>query len=458
MAFISGDSGRLPGQQREQQMVSGGSGMLGQGMLGSGKKQTQAGTGGSWYNVQDFLSANQNIPSSLANRMEQKGQEEIGQAASGLQSNIANMSALPQAQQYSQEAFQNAIGDKDYSDVQQYLNQGYQAQNVNLAPQGYESQKQSYQSLNPNDFSSLMNWFGATDQGARYTPGMSKMDELLLRNRPGFIESFPQQLQSQFQSQVTDPMQAATSERQAQEQATQDAFNTSRENWQQGLSDYLGGQYQSVQDELAKQQDVQDQWLANEANYNRMISQHSPQAQEFGMDLNPYFQYQAGTAPAMGTAANVALGGEGIQEYNQLANLLEDVQGSPMERMMDQQYVAPTYLGNEQGFMQAYAPQKVTKTQGEISANEAARQAQYNQAIQLMGPETYQHMQSLGITNPNDYINLLNWQAANSQYGGYGVGEHLLNAANIWNTANAVYNPLIQQGQNTIQGLQQYLS
>lgn len=329
-----------------------GGGMLGTGGGVSGKKKTAAGTPSGWYNVQEFLGANQQDPA-IRQRIEERGQEQLGGAVEQYGKDVEALQDIPEASQFDQGRFQGyldgGLSEDEKSTIQQGLGQTFEGfepgtQSYELAPELQLPERQSpFSGLKEGDMSSMMGWFGEAERpSATYTPGMQKMDEMLLRGQKGFTEDYPKQLKEQYQKQVTDPMMAKREAignaqdiaRGGEEQAG--SFEAAKQDWRTGIGSFLRGQQKRVDTRLVEQQAKQAE-VANQPAYELMgqdysnALQFSPTGGQIdgrpsitqtdlygiqGLTPSDYLSYRTPTPADLGTAASAELTPEEIETYN----------------------------------------------------------------------------------------------------------------------------------------------
>lgn len=236
----------------------------GGGILGSGETQQKVGqstanqspTG--FYNIQDFLKANQG-QSQLASQVEQKAGEALAKQKSQFEQNKANISQVPQATEYTPDALQQKLKANEYDSLRKNMAQEYKPQTQEQI-QGQLSQnvQNPFANMQAGNFKSIMDFFGqARPTGSQYTPGMQKQDEMLLRGKQGFAETMPQQYQNLYQEQVANPLSQLSAQEAERQKQAGESINKAGAQWQQSVKDWLAGQEQertkAVADILAKQ-------------------------------------------------------------------------------------------------------------------------------------------------------------------------------------------------------------
>lgn len=372
MAFIR------PEDEGQSQLLSGAGGIAGEGMPVGGTQRSAAGKPGSWYNVQEFLAANPQ-KSIAQQRVEQKGSEQLGQAKQQFQGQTSGLASLPNPEQYSNERFQDirqeGVSGGEAQNLRSFLDQSME--NKEPGTQQYElsSQEQMpdiqspYDSMQPGNFDSIMGWYGNIEQpSAAYTPGMQKTDELLIRGAPDFVQQFPNQMQNQFQSQVTQPQEQ---ERQAigqRQESSKQQFSDEGKQWFEGIGGFLEGEKQKIDTSLERQQAEQEKISAytNPQALQAAAPVRAPevtrQSEEFTGSEDPYAQ-QAGSLdymnylnrpsaytadPTMGSASLEALQSQGLQDYNVLGGLVGQ------EQYAGEQYTPGEYEFSQPSFERDY--------------------------------------------------------------------------------------------------------
>lgn len=223
----------------------------------TGNSQSAAGSPSGFYNIQDFLGANQGSTPRIQTNVEQKGNAAVESGKQQLQQNQGSLSALPNATEYNRDNFNQYLAKNEYDPIRQAANQSFTPTssediNYNLSK---NISDQGINSLKPGDFGSVMNWFGqAQPTSSTYNPGMQKMDEMLLRGNKDFVQNFAPNIQAQYKSQVSDPLSAAISGRIGQEQATGEAITGAANAWKGGIGDYLKGQDALINAKITEQQ------------------------------------------------------------------------------------------------------------------------------------------------------------------------------------------------------------
>ena len=246
---------------RDKPYGYGGGGMIGSGQGVGGAtapNDTTAGQAGGWSNIQDFLGANTGTPK-VQGMIEQKGKQQLGTAAKAGETARSGVSEIPSIQAFTPQAFQSALAANDYGQIRtgaggQYTPfQGMTGENRGAALAGQElpTQTNPFENIQPG-VESIMNYFGQLERpSSQYTPGMSKMDEMLLRGQKDFVKDYPGELKEQFKGQVTDPMQAGREARALAHEGGALAAGTEGERWKGGINDYLQGEQGRLFDEVA---------------------------------------------------------------------------------------------------------------------------------------------------------------------------------------------------------------
>lgn len=331
--------------QDNQSMVRGEGGIAGEGTPVGGSSRTSAGRPNSWYNIQDFLSANPNP--NIAQRVQQRAGEAMGQARQQAQQQIQGVQQAPAPEAYSTDRFtsirEGGITPGETQNLRSFLGQSIESaepgqQAYELSPeQQIKDVANPFKDVKPGDFGSIMSWYGNAERpSSDYTPGMQKMDEMLFRGSDA-AKTFPDQMESQYQSEVMVPIQQRRDQlRNEQAQAKKD-FEQQRTNWTQGISSFLEGEDKKIQDIYEQQQ----QQLA-ESNrrtlqdiapqYYNDLSFLYPQLNSglgnkgVGNINNPigrYFTKQEGVTPDLNTAALAYFSDpQQFADYNTLAGLI----------------------------------------------------------------------------------------------------------------------------------------
>jgi len=428
MAFLSsGNQGDL---------ISGGGGYAGAGATIGGKQKTTAGKPGGWYNIQDFLAANPQTPN-VQSRMTQRGSQQLGEAKGQLQSQVSALPSMPTPEQYSQERFggilQDGVTGGEASNLRSFLDQSY---TPSATPQELLPGVQSpYKNMQPGSFESVMNWYGDIERpSAAYTPGMQKMDEMLLRGQKGFAQEFPTQLQQQFQSEVGQPLEAKRTEVGQQQEATKQQFSDEGKQWYEGIGGFLSGEKQKLTDtyekqraELAKQSAMtpqqimgQDYWSAAQQYqpYEMMPGLNKPslgmpeyQLQHVaGIDPMNFLNRAEYTTPSMDTAANVLYSPEQLNTYNVLSGLLPEEQygsytGSEVFKPGEWSFDAPGFMNDykrvERQVAEAKARDRINQILGMPSA-----QLPYGQTAEQAGLASYNVPGQIATRYGNTYLTL----------------------------------------------------
>lgn len=254
-------------------------GMIGGGQgVGGSAPASEAGRPGGWFNIQEFLGANVGVPK-IQERLQQKGGEQLRTAAETAKEARTGL-AEPSIQAFTQDAFNRAMGSQptgtgfsiapwspgsidvpgtptpgspDYAKLRQAVSGQYspfqgltgtpQEKAAIVAGQELPTQTNPFARLQPGA-AGLMDYFGQVEKpNAQYTPGMSLMDEMLLRGQKEFVKKYPEQLQEQYKAQVTDPTEAARSGREKAHLGAYQSTQTAAKAWQDAIQNYLSGMY-----------------------------------------------------------------------------------------------------------------------------------------------------------------------------------------------------------------------
>lgn len=382
---------------QSQPLLSGAGGIAGEGTPVGGTSRTTAGKPGGWYNIQEFLAANPQAPTAQQ-RIEQRGGEQLSQAKQQLESQQAP--TTPTAQQYSEEQFklirEGGVTPEEQSQLQGYLGQSFTPQDPS---QVYQDIQSPFKDIQPGSFDSLMNWYGNIERpSATYTPGMQKMDELLLRGQKDFATQYPTQLQEQFQSQVTDPLQAKREALGQEQEKAKEGFEQAKGQWYEGIKGFLGGEKEKVEAEQQRQEaaakaaaeqtpyDVMGDYAqyADDFYYDPSVpyrpgSGPMNPAQQYGFDpLDPRDYISAGQANvSRETAASSALTPEQMATYNALAGLMPGEDFSqytggtfdPGAQSFDQERFKTDYLDLARQIEQEKARREIDRLQGMETVN-----------------------------------------------------------------------------------------
>lgn len=325
----------------------------------SQKKKTTAGSPSGWYNIQEFLGANQQDPA-VKQRLEEQatGQLEQAKQQTGMYDEAGALQPfdaqdyVTQASPWDEGSFQEMLGgglDKDEkSKIQQGLTQEA-GQQVN--PESvFQDVPNPFSGMKEGDFGSIMNWYGGPkEQTSQYTPGMQKMDEMLLRGHKGFTTDFPKQQQDAFQG-VKDERTSRVGDIQtAQEQAAgpTGTVATEKQAWQTGIGNFLGGQQQKIALENQSQQNLYDHMTGKQQEGTVESSKSAIPIQDW-INVQKYKEYdpsQVGTpvSPTTGKVLNYAraLGVQGVNPWDYI-QMSHDI--APTEGM-----AAMEVLGSQQG-------------------------------------------------------------------------------------------------------------
>lgn len=337
MAFLRSDN--------NQNLVKGAGGIAGEGTPVGGRSRTTAGRPGSWYNIQDFLSANPNP--NIAQRVQQRAGESLGQAKGQMQTQIEGLQQAPTPEAYSTDRFttirEGGIDPTETQSLRSFLGQTVEsaepgAQSYELTPdQQLKDVRNPFEGVKQGDFGSIMQWYGdAEPPSSDYTPGMQRMDQMLLRGA-GIEKTLPSQMESQYQTEILDPIQQKREQLKAQQDESKKAFEEQRTNWTQGISSFLEGEDKKIQDVLAQQeqqlaeqnrmnlQDITGQYYDDlKFIYPTLGSPYTTKALgEFANPAMRYISRENVVAPDLNTAAmEYFTDPQGYADYNTLAGLL----------------------------------------------------------------------------------------------------------------------------------------
>lgn len=345
--------------------LKGAGGYAGNGTPVGGRPRTAAGQPGNWYNIQDFLNANPQ-KSNVAPRIEQKAGESMAGAKQQLQSqfNTVQNQTMPTPETYSGDKFsqirQGGINQGETQDLRRFLDQTPQnfepgQQLYELAPeQQVRDVRNPFSDMKTGDFSSIMKWYGDIERpSSEYTPGMQKMDEMLLR-KSNIGEELPGQMQGRFQSEIIDPIKQKRDQLQAKQADSQKAFEQQRTDWTQGISSFLQGEdakikdiYEQQQQAMAEQDAVTTQQIFGN-DYENLQWLYPDNAADSGLTLknviagdprqgsqtdvmgSKYLQRSPVIDPSMNTAAlQYYTNPQDLADYNTLIGLLG--QGDPRQ-------------------------------------------------------------------------------------------------------------------------------
>lgn len=300
-------------------------GVLGSGAVPTGKQSTQAGSPGSFTNIQDYLGGV--TAPKIQNQIENKAQGDIKNAQQNVNQQVQGLSALPTAQQYNPESFQKNLQDNTYDQIKAGATQAY---NPTDPTQEIKTPDNPFASVQPGSFSSLMGYFGQTQKpNTQYGQGTQKLDEMFLRGQPEYVQNFAPQKQEQFKTQVEGGVKKAQEERGAAQKATQEQVSKSAADYQKGISDYLGGVNTQAQQKLAEQQAEEAKYTGKSNAELLNMMKNDPQyyqslkAMHSGAEVDPsnYVSRTGYNSPDMGTAA-YGLGQDTLSDYSALNDIL----------------------------------------------------------------------------------------------------------------------------------------
>jgi len=324
-----------------------GGGMIGggQGLGGATPASNKtSGEPGGWTNIQDFLNANTGTPK-VQGKIEQKGTQQLGAAATAGETARNELSAIPSTQAFTPEAFQSALAANDYNQVQSGLDNTYTPfqgltgddRGAQVAAGELPTMQNPFENVQPGA-ESIMNYFGQLERpSSQYTPGMSKMDEMLLRGQKDFVKNYPGQLNEQFQNQVRTPMEEGRTARANEYEAGATAAGAEGDKWKAGVNEYLGAQdldYQNKYEQagLAKQEatrlaDLRQERLDNQTiRWNEDLNKVNFLDRENWIKANPKPTLEAGPLPADITApsySDIQQGSSSWDDYSALANMTD---------------------------------------------------------------------------------------------------------------------------------------
>jgi hypothetical protein len=307
----------------------------GQNIGGAAPQQKSAAPKSSWYNIQNFLSANQ--PGAAASReaIGAQAKNVIGQESAATAKAAGDINAAPiktaqafdpgKVGEYSEEQISSGLG-------QNYTPVDYSKYNI--------SPPSSVQNIaSSSGAGDIYSAFGGQPQQTKkpMTVGQRQMEAALLgsgEEGAKWTNEFIPQFKEQYKSQVTDPYYKAIEDRKAQEAQAAADIEAAKGSWNTGLTDWTGAQQQAIQDKLTEMQGAQAPGL------NEMAPEYtSGSAGAYGAGGQSFQQYLAAhpelapkydaAAPTRANAAYSALGGmEGVNKYNKIASFLKN---TPME-------------------------------------------------------------------------------------------------------------------------------
>jgi hypothetical protein len=291
------------------------------GFIGGGDTPTTAGDSQGWYNIQDFLGANkgdttgQRIAGSALDK-------EIEAGKSNLQNQISNLSPLQTAQTGDLNALLEA---DDYSQIGNIYNQQYQSPS---APEFNPITSSSVEALQPNQFNTITDFIGGVQKNnSTYTPGMQKMDELLMRGDTDFAQNFAQQAKDKYASEINNPYQEAVANREKAQQGAKQNIESARQDWQSQVADWTGQAGRDIESTLTRQRSDYDRGklLYQENTPISPFVDEATRARQFNTILSaaPY-ESVLGVAPTRETAVS-ELGqtrGNFADDYNALQSLI----------------------------------------------------------------------------------------------------------------------------------------
>jgi hypothetical protein len=357
----------LRNQMLENQTKQG----LGEGLLSGGESavagnaQSQAGTTGqkskaqaspnAWYNVSDFLNANQKGGQKLQGTLQNQAQGLIDTDKSKAQESVAGINSIarPEAVTYTDQAADTA----DEGTVNKGLQQDWLKPNTSYDYSSYQiDPNKDITGMQEGSYGALTNFAKtAMPKRSNYSFGAQRMDEALLGKDPNFVQNFAKDTKANYQTSVLDPVANKIAEGQALDTSTDQALDTARGGWFSGLEGYLGGKQTAVNDTLAKQRsqyDAQRNRNIQEELYNAVNGIETKNAlnNKNYLDLRNYVNQNAGNYssfsgidPNKETAAWQALGDQGVGRYNTLAGILGQNQGKAFDQMSSQKWQDPTW-------------------------------------------------------------------------------------------------------------------
>lgn len=374
------------GQQPSNLLSSGQSGV-------AGTAQTQAGTTGqkskaqaspnAWYNVSDFLNANQKGGQKLQNTLQTQGQGLVSEDAAKSQESQAGIGSIvrPQVVNYSQDLADTGSEEQ----VNQGLQQDWLKPNTSYDYSPYQiNPNKDITDMQEGSYGALTNFAKtAMPKRTNYSYGAQRMDEALLGRDPSFVQNFAKDLKGQYAAQVVDPLNAKIAEAQGIDTSTDQALDTARQGWFSGLEGYLGGKQSAVDQKLAEQRaayDAQKNRNVERDLYEGLvgsIDQWEPTSGKNYLNLEDYINQNArgggyasfrGIDPTKQTAAYSALGDQGVGRYNTLASLLGQNQGKMFDQMSSQKWQDPSWSYRTDDLRRAAQRQAYENMKGDVTA------------------------------------------------------------------------------------------
>jgi len=410
-------------QYTNPNLLSDAGGYAGEGAEVSGQqKKTAAGVPGGWYNIQEFLSANSQEPAVKA-RLEDKANQQLSTAQNTYNDQVKALSPIPEPQAYSRENLnqflQGGLNENEKQSITYRLKQTYQGaepgqQSYELTPgEQMPSIASPYSTMKSGEFPSIMQWYGNLERpSAEYTPGQQKMDEMLLRGQPGFSTQFPEKYQSQFQTNVTNPLAANQQSIAGQQSEAPKKYDNTNKQWFQGISDFMGEETGKMKNKLAEQQaelqrvssrtvpDVYGDYAQYIDDYPKapvgIDEKPFPGMPEYrklgitGVNPNQYVSYSGAVTPNMETAANAALTPDQIANFNALSGIVPDAGYS--EYGGNQVFNPGTWNLDKQGFESDYkrVMREVEDANWKRKLDDLSRQSAVDIPIQEIGNDNPQ--------------------------------------------------------------------
>lgn len=319
------------------------------------KKSTKAATPSSWYNIQDFLSANKSAIPKMQQGLKDKAQGLIDTDKAKAQSAINDISNIkrPEAMGWDENIAKSGTADQ----IQAGLSQDYNPQDYS----GYNfSQNETLAGLKPNDFKSLLDFNSKTQKNkAGYTMGMGKMNELLLGSDPNAAKDLTDWTQNQYSEQVTNPLQQTITDAQTKDQAADTAVDSAKQGWWSGIKDFMGGNQKSIADKLTEQTNTFNSIKSQNAGkmLQKAIDKLGGVEKESSLTGKSYLDWDKflkensgkyaqfiGNDPTQETAAFSALGDQGINQYNMISNIMGNLdQTQNYGQLAGQEFSNPTW-------------------------------------------------------------------------------------------------------------------
>lgn len=329
-------------------MFSEGSNVAGQSALaiGGNPKTSKVRGPQSWYNITEFLKANESAIPQYQDKLRAKADRDIQTAQTGAQAGMQGMSNIqrPDAINYSDEEAwedpnkaQEGIG--QWWDTSDYSNFSF-------------NQPTNIINLKPSDRSSLIDYSREDAQKkGTYTEGMRGLNDFIYGQDPDFVKNFATDTVNKYNTQVANPYQEAYEASQAKDADKLSELDTARQGWFTGLRGLLDDKYALVSDTAAKQRADEDAVRTKIADASEIVKKNiisdpnkfnkygNYSVEDFFKTTNPNsYLTTSGGGTDMSAAAMASLGNEGIGKYNSLANILSGATNKPVMNLTGREY------------------------------------------------------------------------------------------------------------------------